>query len=181
MKVNKKQEILNAALRLFTENGARATSTKSIAQEAKTSEALIFKYFHTKDGLVEELLKIGYQDAVKIITPLLLSKSPKEYIATFIEIPKILVYSNQDFWKMQYKITPLNPIASTYHNQFMKPCKERLVQCFTELKYKNPVMETEIFLLFIEGFWKHIAANDFEKDYIDEIIYLAKKKYLLSL
>ena len=54
---NKRSDIINAALYLFSEKGYAATSTARIAQEAGVSEALIFRHFKNKRGLLEELLR----------------------------------------------------------------------------------------------------------------------------
>ncbi|WP_419867938.1 TetR/AcrR family transcriptional regulator [Chryseobacterium sp. CT-SW4] len=175
--MSKKQDILEAALKIFTEFGTTAASTKSIATEAHVSEALIFKHFKSKDNLIEEIMKTGYREATKLVSTYLEYKTPKDYISNLLDLPKILVLANKDFWQMQYKIMPLNAMAVTHHKLFMKPCNDFLVKAFAELGYKRPVLEAEILLLFIEGLWKHIAAHEFDTGHIDEIIHLTKKKY----
>lgn len=47
------QRIVNAAIYLFSQQGYLLTSTKSIAQFANVSEALLFKRFTSKSGLLE--------------------------------------------------------------------------------------------------------------------------------
>ena len=177
--MSKKQDILDAALRLFTENGVRATSTKSIAQEAETSEALIFKHFGSKDQLLEEIMKKAYQEAVHEAVSHLRGLSSKEYIAGMIELPITLTRSNPDFWRMQYKIMPLNPISSRYHDNFMRPCLVRLTACFTELNYPEPALEAELLLIHIDGIWKYFAAH--QPDVVREqaLVSLMKRKYAL--
>ena len=55
----KKQHILESALKLFSKEGYEATSTRSIAQEAGVSEGLIFRHFQNKEGLLKYLLERG--------------------------------------------------------------------------------------------------------------------------
>ncbi|HRP69000.1 MAG TPA: TetR/AcrR family transcriptional regulator [Turneriella sp.] len=50
------RRILEAAVDEFAERGYSATSTFSIAQRAKVSEALIFKYFKTKAALLKKAI-----------------------------------------------------------------------------------------------------------------------------
>ncbi|WP_413998606.1 TetR/AcrR family transcriptional regulator [Flavobacterium sp. W1B] len=175
--MSKRQDILDAASRLFTENGARATSTKSIAVEAATSEALIFKYFGTKERLLEEIIKKGYQEAAKTILPNLNEKDALAYILKIIEIPRILVDANPIFWKMQYKIMGLNAISQKYHDNFMRPCFERLEQSFSELKYESSELEAQLLLIYIDGMWRHFARlqEDVKKE--EELTKLMKQKY----
>jgi len=177
--MSKKQDILDAALKLFTENGARATSTKSIAAAADTSEALIFKHFGTKDNLLEEIIKKGYQVAVRETSPLLKGQSAREYIANMIELPIILTRSNPDFWRMQYKIMPLNPISARYHDNFMRPSQERLSSCFEELGYAEPALEAELLLIHIDGVWKYFAACQLNEAREKALVAMMKKKYNL--
>lgn len=47
-----KRKVLLAALRLFAANGVSGTSTAQIARAAATSQATIFKYYKTKQDLV---------------------------------------------------------------------------------------------------------------------------------
>jgi AcrR family transcriptional regulator len=60
---NRSDEILEAALRLFSERGYTAVSIKEIAKESKINSALIYYYFSSKDHLFIEALKYSTQTA----------------------------------------------------------------------------------------------------------------------
>jgi AcrR family transcriptional regulator len=175
--MSKKKDILEAALKLFTENGARATSTKSIASEAETSEALIFKHFGTKEKLLEEIIKQGYQEATKIIANYLNDQKGLEYILKIVEVPRVLVDSHPDFWKMQHKIMALNLVSQRYHDIFMRPCSEKLTVAFSELHYKNPILEAELLLLYIDGMWKRFASQQLDSKTERALTVLLQQKY----
>jgi AcrR family transcriptional regulator len=53
---DKRESILNAALRLFVANGVQNTSTAAIAKEAGIASGTLFLYFPTKQDLINELL-----------------------------------------------------------------------------------------------------------------------------
>lgn len=53
--VNKKADILKAALKLFVEQGEQATSMKWIAKEAKCGIGTMYNYFQSKEELINEL------------------------------------------------------------------------------------------------------------------------------
>ena len=175
--MSKKKDILDAALKLFTENGARATSTKSIAAEAKTSEALIFRHFGTKEKLLEEIIKNGYQEAAKIIYNYLNNENGLEYILKIVEVPRILVDSHPDFWKMQHKIIALNLLSQKYHNIFMKPLYTKLTVAFSNSQYENPTLEAELLLIYIDGMWKHFASQHLDPKTESALTKLLQKKY----
>src|SRR5918912_447662 len=49
-------QIAQVALRLFSERGFRGTTTKEIAQAAGVSEAIIFRHFATKEELYRAII-----------------------------------------------------------------------------------------------------------------------------
>lgn len=50
--LNKQQEILKSALRLFVESGFHGTPTSRIAKEAGVANGTLFHYYKTKDELI---------------------------------------------------------------------------------------------------------------------------------
>lgn len=50
--MDKKDLIINAALKLFVDNGFHGTATSKIAQDAGVANGTLFQYFKTKDELV---------------------------------------------------------------------------------------------------------------------------------
>lgn len=52
----KRKLFLDAALKLFVENGVQNTSTAAIAKEAGTAAGTLFLYFPTKQDLINELV-----------------------------------------------------------------------------------------------------------------------------
>lgn len=53
--MDKQQELLNAALKLFVENGFHGTATSKIAKEAGVANGTLFHYYPTKDELIVAL------------------------------------------------------------------------------------------------------------------------------
>ena len=54
--VDRRRQIVDVAMRLFSERGFRGTTTKEIAQAAGVSEAIIFRHFATKDDLYTAII-----------------------------------------------------------------------------------------------------------------------------
>src|ERR1044071_387928 len=52
----RRQQIAEVAMRLFSERGFRGTTTKEIAQAAGVSEAIIFRHFATKEELYTAII-----------------------------------------------------------------------------------------------------------------------------
>ncbi|BDR55564.1 TetR/AcrR family transcriptional regulator [Xylocopilactobacillus apis] len=51
------RKVLASAIKLFSTQGYDKTSTSSISQDAHVSQAIIFKYFHSKEELLKSILK----------------------------------------------------------------------------------------------------------------------------
>ncbi len=56
----KKELILESALELFAENGFHATSISQIAKKAGISKGLIYNYFESKNEILNEIIKVGF-------------------------------------------------------------------------------------------------------------------------
>ena len=83
---DKRENFLNAALKLFVANGVQNTSTATIAKEAGTASGTLFLYFPTKQDLINELiLKIGREQSHYIKT---LLEPPLSARETFLTIWK---------------------------------------------------------------------------------------------
>lgn len=52
-----KRKVLTSAIKLFSTQGYDKTSTLAIAQDAQVSQAVIFKYFHSKEELLQSILQ----------------------------------------------------------------------------------------------------------------------------
>lgn len=59
----RRAQIIEAAFRLFSQNGFQGTTTKEIAAETGINEALIFRYFHSKQELYSAILDYGSNQA----------------------------------------------------------------------------------------------------------------------
>jgi AcrR family transcriptional regulator len=57
MRDGKRQEILEAAIKLFAKKGFNGTTTRDLAAEAQVNEAIIFRHFKTKQDLYRAILE----------------------------------------------------------------------------------------------------------------------------
>lgn len=53
----RKDQIIDAAVKVFSENGFRGTKTREIAEASGVSEAMIFKHFNNKEDLYRSIIK----------------------------------------------------------------------------------------------------------------------------
>ena len=81
---NKKQQLLDAALALFVNQGIYETSTASIAKTAGVATGTLFHHFPSKDALVLELYKNIKQEFALQIAPFVLDAAQLELQAKVI-------------------------------------------------------------------------------------------------
>ena len=62
LKVNKKQDIMQAATLLFAEQGFDGTTTLQISQEAGITEPVIYYHFKGKDDLFTTILSTTFKE-----------------------------------------------------------------------------------------------------------------------
>lgn len=144
----KKENILQSALKLFAEQGYRATSTSKIAKDAKVSEALIFRHFQNKEGLLEAVLAEGEKRFKLLYADVFMEPDPKMLIRKTLELPFDQPKSNYEFWRLQFK---LKWELEHYPKDKLKPLENALKNAFQELNYPDPEMEAEYIIHFLEG------------------------------
>jgi AcrR family transcriptional regulator len=66
---SRREQILQGAMRLFAEKGFRGTTTREIANTLNISEALMFKYFPTKEALYRAIIQNRTDGAEEVFFP----------------------------------------------------------------------------------------------------------------
>jgi len=95
--MDKREQLLAAATKLFVERGFHATPTSAISKEAGVSAGILFHYFKTKDDLITDL----YVDLKKEYTNVIL----KDLDKLTSDVSKIrLIWSNSWNWGLENPI-----------------------------------------------------------------------------
>ena len=144
----KKERILQSALKLFAGQGYNGTSTSKIAKAAKVSEALIFGHFNNKEGLLKAVLTKGATKIKLMYANVLLETDPNLLIKRTLEVPFNIPKEDYDFWRLQFK---LKWELNIRWIEKMKPLKIALRNAFEELNYDDPVMEAEFVIYLLDG------------------------------
>lgn len=120
-KADRQDRILNAASRLFREQGYDATRMESIAAEAGVSIGTIYNYYQNKGDIlvaivskeVNEVLREGERIVEK--PPANVARAVDRLIATYIN--HSLVYVSKDMWRQAMATSirqPQSPFGKTY-------------------------------------------------------------------
>jgi AcrR family transcriptional regulator len=102
-----KQEILETALKLFSELGFHNVSMQEIAEESEFSVGTLYKFFESKESLFSALIRSCGHRVSDILVPILDGKTDeKQKIVNYIEAykqiiqdhaPSIKLYLSQNF------------------------------------------------------------------------------------
>jgi len=116
-----RQEILEAALRLFSNKGFHNVSMQDIANESEFGVGTLYNFFNSKEQLFIELMKAGIERIGQLVIPILESKQDeKEKLSEFIRVHVDMIEGNVEFIKLyisQYGMsTSANPMLKDISN-----------------------------------------------------------------
>ena len=99
--------ILLAAIRVFARSGFHGSTTKEIAAEAEVAEALLYRYFPSKQALFLEAMSISAQRLISAIEEIFTrnERSPAGAITELLAVYRTMVERHADFAKMVFVIS----------------------------------------------------------------------------
>lgn len=80
-----KEKILNTATDLFQTRGINSTGVDTIVAVAGTTKMTLYKHFHTKEGLIMEVLKKSHQDFQSWLDNKLNAEAPEDKIKALFD------------------------------------------------------------------------------------------------
>jgi len=170
--MNNKEKILDVALHLFAEFGFHAVSTAKIAKQAKVSEALVFKHYRSKLGLLETIYAQVSERLQVLYTPMMTEEEPIEVIKSFISVVYEIKPEDYPFWKLIFKIKWND---NFYKPEETEPLIEKLSWALKKLKVPNHRLEAELLSHTMENIGISILRDGIEKN--KKLLKLLMKKY----
>ncbi|MCF8297539.1 MAG: TetR/AcrR family transcriptional regulator [Saprospiraceae bacterium] len=151
---DRRELIMNTALKLFADNGYFHVSISQIADEAKISKGLLYNYFDSKEDLLKATLYKGVEDITENFDPnhdgVLEHDELIGYINTVCEILK----SNLDFWRLFFYVVRQPRIMELIEPRIQELGKtmiHMLYNYFEKRGYKDPGVETHFFTSIMKG------------------------------
>lgn len=176
------QQIKDAALRLFAEQGFMATSISQIAQEAGISKGLMYSYFDNKEALLQAIIADAMQLGETIMGQnLRADMEPAEQLRGLINSIFDFLKGNAAYWRL---ITALafQPKALEGVESMVKAKTEKSLamgqHLFEQLGYEDPQMETYFFGCLLDGVVMQYVS--IEQEYpLESLRKFILKKYAL--
>jgi AcrR family transcriptional regulator len=153
-----KLKILQSAMQLFGEMGYDGTSTKAIAKHAGVSEALIFRHYESKVGLLEAIMLQGFEQIARSMEAYQQDIPPKQAIVEHINSAFSQFQKEHVFWRFATQMRFQNSIqynGAELIEQVNTFVLQGLQFNFERLGAKNPELEARILFALIDGVCLH--------------------------
>lgn len=139
-----KKKVLKTALTLFANNGFHATTTAKIAKQAGVSEGTIYKYFSSKDDLLQKLLEpILFEIKDNFFTTLADSKSLEELVNFIVTDRLKFIEINFDFIRLMIQEILTNQLDNQFYTDFFNS-KDGMFTQLQDLQKSYPEINQEL-------------------------------------
>ncbi|CAI8777729.1 Transcriptional regulator [Brevibacillus sp. IT-7CA2] len=145
--VNRKTEIISAAIEVFAEIGYFRATTAQVAERAKISQPYIFKFFASKEALLQAALEASWERIIDSFR-LVVESASKEQLETDLikAYEKILAsHQNEILLQMQSQTIQEPSIREAMREGF-REVRQIVLTAFREAGIASPEERTLIFL-----------------------------------
>jgi AcrR family transcriptional regulator len=151
MKQKTREKITDVAMNLFSKNGYQNTSVDMIIKKAKVSKGLMFYHFHTKEGLLNEILSSALEKINFIINEDNSMDDSKSRLTRIIDNFMLSLEKDYDFWRLYASLVHQKNLKDQFciiDNGFFDKCMVILIDIFKKYYKENydpaKLMEFEI-------------------------------------
>ncbi|MDQ1914349.1 helix-turn-helix domain-containing protein [Paenibacillus sp. GD4] len=146
--VNRKAEIISAAIEVFAETGYYRATTAQVAERAKISQPYVFRFFATKEALLLSALEISWERIQQSFRMVVESAAtPEQLEGDLIEAYKEILVShmNETYLQMQAQTMREESIREVMRDGF-REVRQIVLSAFREKGLQNPEDRTFMFL-----------------------------------
>ncbi|WP_145946956.1 TetR/AcrR family transcriptional regulator [Paenibacillus sp. Y412MC10] len=145
--VNRRSEIISAAIEVFAEIGYYRATTAQVAERAKISQPYVFRFFSTKENLLLAALEVSWSRVIESFRKLVETTSPElleaKLIQEYVNIQEM--YQNEVLLQMQAQTIREDAIQETMRSGF-KEVRDMVLTAFRGAGIDKPEERTMLFL-----------------------------------
>jgi TetR/AcrR family fatty acid metabolism transcriptional regulator len=118
-KNNKKELIINAAIRIFAQKGFYTANVADVAKEAGVADGTIYLYFKSKDDLLISLFETKMEEILQRFSSLLKSEQrADDKLRQFIQLYFKMIQEDRNLAEVfQVELRQSSKFLKDYHNQ----------------------------------------------------------------
>jgi AcrR family transcriptional regulator len=156
--MDKREQIINVATKLFSEGGYENTPLSAVCEAANVSKGLIFHHFKSKNDLLREIFFNTTKLIVDINQSSSTKQSPKEKLKEIIESVFRQLEADKMFFQLNLNLM-LQPNTRDVLNDLIKERSSIILDStkliFSEIDSKNAEVLSYMFIAELDG----IALN----------------------
>lgn len=145
--VNRRSEIISAAIEVFAEVGYYRATTVQVAERASISQPYVFRFFSTKENLLLNAIEVSWSRVIESFRKVVKTTSPELLEATLIQEYENIqaMHRNEILLQMQAQTMREEAIQESMRNGF-KEIRELVLAAFREAGIEKPEERTMLFL-----------------------------------
>lgn len=145
--VNRKTEIISAAIEVFAEIGYYRATTAQVAKRAEISQPYIFRFFSTKEALLLAALEVSWTRVIDSFRKVVESASPEQLESGLIRAYEDILsaYQNEILLQMQAQTIREDAIQEEMRKGFGE-VRRMVLEAFRATGMSNPEERTMLFL-----------------------------------
>ncbi len=178
-KEQRKQQIIDVAIRLFGQKGYHNTPISLIAKEAGISKGLMYNYFTNKEDLLYKAIHSAFILFEPSIKPMLKRDIANTDVEYFIRESIKVVKDKPDYWAVFFSVMIQPSLPKELIGKFLKEIEPLFVfirRYMSNRGVENPDLEAVLFTTTLDGVCMNYVAN--RDNYpINEIQELIIEKY----
>ena len=183
IRAEKRQLIMDTALKLFAEKGYSSTSINDIAQQANISKGLMYNYFDSKEDVLQSIWDKLTEEFAQMIDPNQTGEVTQAEAENFIDQTFEMLKNQREKMKLYFQ-TSFQPSVLDFikHKFDAKRAAERQGVIIKYFADKLPITETEnayfTILVFVKGLSMVVTYTEtmFDVEFLENY-----KKFLKSL
>ncbi|MFD1776936.1 TetR/AcrR family transcriptional regulator [Paenibacillus rhizophilus] len=145
--VNRKSDIISAAIEVFAEIGYYRATTAQVAERAKISQPYIFRFFPTKEVLLLTALEVSWARIIESFHQVVQSASPDRLETDLIIAYEQILgeYRNEVLLQMQAQTIQEHSIREAMQGGF-REVRQIVLDAFRQADIADPEERTMLFL-----------------------------------
>jgi AcrR family transcriptional regulator len=154
--------IIEHALRLFGAHGYDRTTIKRIAEAAEISQGLIYRYFESKDALLQAIFEQSMADVRASFAAAAGEAEPKARIERLIRASFEILQQNELFWRLSYGVRMQASVLEGLGEQVAQWTNEIqsvLEEFLRAAGEPEPEVEAAVLFALIDGVSQHYVLS----------------------
>lgn len=162
LRQERKEEILDAALHVFAQDGYHASSVSQIASKANISKGLLYNYFESKEAVLVQLMDELFDyamDLMKVVPDEVIDDERfEEIIRLSVQIP----LEEPKKWKLYMALAFQQDVSEILIKEMsvkMGPYIQGISNYFIGKGYEDPMAMMRIFSAVLDGVQMHCLLD----------------------